>query len=87
MEFLTQRNIDRCIIHNLNANRAIASPDDDEILDATKFAPNATYRLKGYAYAGGGCRVIRVDISLDDGNLFLLVILVVRNRHICVESE
>ena len=83
MEFLTQRNIDRCIIHNLNANRAIASPDDDEILDATKFVP----RLKGYAYAGGGCRVIRVDISLDDGNLFLLVILVVRNRHICVESE
>jgi nitrate reductase (NAD(P)H) len=72
MEFLTQRNIDRYIIRDLNANSAIASPDHDEILDTTKFAPNGTYTVKGYAYAGGGRRVTRVEISSDDGNTWSL---------------
>jgi nitrate reductase (NAD(P)H) len=72
VEFLTQRNIDRYIIRDLNANSAIASPDHDEILDTAKFEPNATYKLKGYAYAGGGRRVTRVEISSDDGNSWRL---------------
>ena len=85
--FLTQRNIDRCIIHNLNANKAIASPDHEEILDAIKFTPSAMYMLKGYAYVGGGRRVIRLEISSNHGNMFLLVLLVVRYRSIYVESQ
>jgi nitrate reductase (NAD(P)H) len=72
MEFLTQRNIGRYIIRDLNANSAIASPDHDEILDTAKFASNATYTVKGYAYAGGGRRVTRVEISSDDGNTWRL---------------
>ena len=56
MEFLTKINIARYIIHNLNTNSVIASPDHDEILDTARLAQDATYLLKGYVYAGGGRR-------------------------------
>ncbi|KIM36955.1 hypothetical protein M413DRAFT_448857 [Hebeloma cylindrosporum] len=62
----------RYIIRDLNANSAIASPDHDEILDTTKSAPNATYTVKGYAYAGGGRRVTRVEVSSDNGDSWKL---------------
>ena len=39
VEFLTQKNIHRYIIRDLNANITIASPD----LEATNFAQSATY--------------------------------------------
>ncbi|KDR71730.1 hypothetical protein GALMADRAFT_74808, partial [Galerina marginata CBS 339.88] len=55
----------RYIIRDLSVNSAIACPDHDEILD-TKSA-SATYTIKGYAYAGGGRRVTRVELSSDDG--------------------
>ncbi|KDR71724.1 hypothetical protein GALMADRAFT_229269 [Galerina marginata CBS 339.88] len=55
----------RYIIRELNVNSAIACPDHDEILD-TKSA-STTYTIKGYAYAGGGRRVTRVELSSDNG--------------------
>ena len=58
----------RYIIRDLNVNSAIACPNHDEILDTTDQPPNATYTLRGYAYAGGGRRVTHVEISSDDGD-------------------
>lgn len=60
----------RYIINDLNVNSAIACPNHDEIL-VTKSAQQ-TYTLRGYAYAGGGRRVTRVEISFDDGSTWEL---------------
>ena len=59
------------IIRDLNVNSAIACPDHDEVLD-TERSPRDTYAMKGYAYAGGGRRVTRVDITLDGGQTWEL---------------
>ncbi|KIM37539.1 hypothetical protein M413DRAFT_13248 [Hebeloma cylindrosporum] len=50
----------------------IACPDHDEILETADLPQDATYTLKGYAYAGGGRRVTRVEISSDDGTTWNL---------------
>jgi nitrate reductase (NAD(P)H) len=49
-------------------NSAIACPDHDEILECSNESSDDTYTVKGYAYAGGGRRVTRVEVSLDDGD-------------------
>ncbi|KAG1745286.1 hypothetical protein EDB19DRAFT_1693694 [Suillus lakei] len=58
----------------LNVNSAIAKPDHNERLYIDK-APDedASYPIRGYAYAGGGRRVNRVEISLDQGETWTLV--------------
>ena len=61
----------RYIINELNVNSAIASPDHDEIFDPAT-SPSDSYTLKGYAYAGGGRRVARVEVSFDDGITWML---------------
>ena len=56
-------------------NSAIAVPNHNEILPlpSHRTAPEGpyegepTYTIRGYAYAGGGKRVNRVEISLDNG--------------------
>lgn len=45
---------------------AIAKPAHDEVLSLA--TAGETYTLKGYAYAGGGRRVARVEVSLDGQN-------------------
>ncbi|KAJ3562976.1 hypothetical protein NP233_g9237 [Leucocoprinus birnbaumii] len=62
----------RYIIRDLNVNSAIASPDHDEILDLSAQGADGTYPVKGYAYAGGGRRVTRVEVSTDDGDSWSL---------------
>lgn len=57
----------RYIINELNVNSAIACPDHDEILDPAAASSGTSYTIKGYAYAGGGRRVTRVEVSFDDG--------------------
>lgn len=59
------------IIRDLNVNSAIAHPDHDEVVD-TKAFKSTTYNLEGYAYAGGGRRVNRVELTLDDGKTWQL---------------
>ena len=59
------------IIRDLNVNSAIATPDHDEILDTAR-SPGDTYAVKGYAYAGGGRRVTRVDVTFDGGQTWEL---------------
>jgi nitrate reductase (NAD(P)H) len=62
----------RYIINDLNVNSAIATPDHNEILDTKLKDPQELYMLRGYAYAGGGRRVTRVEVSLDDGTVWCL---------------
>ena len=46
-------------------------PQHDEILELNQQS-DQTYTLKGYAYSGGGRKVIRSEISLDDGKTWRL---------------
>lgn len=62
----------RYTIYDLNVQSAIAYPNHDETLPLKELADEATYDIKGYAYAGGGQRISRVEISLDDGDTWLL---------------
>ncbi|THU96327.1 hypothetical protein K435DRAFT_858637 [Dendrothele bispora CBS 962.96] len=60
----------RYLINELSVNSAIAKPDHGEELRVT--APEAVYEIRGYAYTGGGRRVTRVEVSLDDGKTWAL---------------
>ncbi|OQD82202.1 hypothetical protein PENANT_c023G00469 [Penicillium antarcticum] len=61
---------DRYAIYDLNVNSVAAYPQHEEELDLATAAP--TYTAKGYAYAGGGRRITRVEISLDGGKSWRL---------------
>jgi nitrate reductase (NAD(P)H) len=61
---------DRYAIYDLNTNSVIAQPAHEEQLCLVG-APEK-YRLRGYAYGGGGRRVTRVEISLDKGKSWRL---------------
>ncbi|KAF9455798.1 hypothetical protein BDZ94DRAFT_1276612 [Collybia nuda] len=58
------------LISDLNVNSAIAYPAHDEVFSPTP--GNDTYTVQGYAYAGGGRRITRVEVTLDDGDTWLL---------------
>lgn len=60
---------DRYAIYDLNVNSAAAFPQHKEVLNLTTARP--IYTAKGYAYAGGGRRITRVEISLDKGKCTL----------------
>lgn len=54
-------------------NSAIAKPEHGETLFVpSEQASSEAYAIKGYAYAGGGRRINRVEISLDDGHTWTL---------------
>jgi len=54
-------------------NSAIANPDHDETLIVSKHSKSdGFYTMRGYAYGGGGRRVTRVEISLDEGETWSL---------------
>lgn len=58
------------IINELNLNSAICWPGH---LEVVPFAmPNQTYTIKGYAYNGGGRKIIRLEVSLDGGQNWTL---------------
>lgn len=56
---------DRYAIYDLNVNSSVVYPENNEELSIASAGP--TYTVKGYAYAGGGRRVTRVEVSLDKG--------------------
>ncbi|GBC10494.1 hypothetical protein RclHR1_09680004 [Rhizophagus clarus] len=60
------------IIYELNVNSVISSPAHDERIPISSFVSDIEYTLKGYAYTGGGRKINRVEISLDDGKTWLL---------------
>lgn len=61
---------ERYAIYDLSTNSAIAYPAHDEQLSIA--AADPSYRVKGYAYGGGGRRVTRVEISIDKGKTWRL---------------
>ncbi|KAF2762165.1 hypothetical protein EJ05DRAFT_199535 [Pseudovirgaria hyperparasitica] len=61
---------ERYAIYDLSTNSAIAYPAHEEQL-CTVGAPE-NYRVKGYAYGGGGRRVTSVEISIDKGKTWRL---------------
>jgi nitrate reductase (NAD(P)H) len=61
---------ERYAIYDLSTNSAIAYPAHNEKLSLV--AAPKTYKIRGYAYGGGGRRVTRVEISLDKGRTWRL---------------
>lgn len=61
---------ERYAIYDLSTNSAIAYPAHEEQLCLVG-APKS-YRVKGYAYGGGGRRITRVEITLDKGKTWKL---------------
>lgn len=61
---------DRYAIYDLSVNSAIAYPAHDEQLNLTN--AEDSYRMQGYAYGGGGRRITRVELSLDQGRSWRL---------------
>ena len=59
------------IINDLNINSAMVYPQHDEILKLNGKS-DQKYTLKGYAYSGGGRKVIRSEISFDGGKVWHL---------------
>lgn len=63
------------ILNELNVNAAICYPDHDHLLEIASETPSAHRQilpLQGYAYTGGGRRVTRVEVTLDDGQTWQL---------------
>lgn len=56
---------ERYAIYELNVNSVAVYPQHEEEINLSTAGP--TYTVKGYAYAGGGRRIIKVEISLDRG--------------------
>ncbi|KAI0117290.1 nitrate reductase [NADPH] [Daldinia grandis] len=61
---------ERYAIYDLNTNSVTCYPQHEETLSLT--GNIQTYRVRGYAYAGGGKRVTRVEITLDKGRSWML---------------
>ena len=61
---------ERYAIYDLSTNSATAYPAHDERLSLV--SPPETYKVRGYAYGGGGRRVTRVEVTLDKGKSWAL---------------
>nr|UJH94654.1 nitrate reductase [Spirodela polyrhiza] len=59
------------MINELNINSVITTPAHDEILPINSVTSQRFYTMKGYAYAGGGKKVTRVEVTLDGGETWL----------------
>jgi nitrate reductase (NAD(P)H) len=56
---------ERYAIYELNVNSVAVHPQHEEEIDLATAGSN--YTVKGYAYAGGGRRITKVEVSLDRG--------------------
>jgi len=54
----------------LNTNSIIVYPKHEEWLDMKNGV--AKYKLKGYAYTGGGRKIARVELTFDQGTSWVL---------------
>ncbi|CAJ2512191.1 Uu.00g052060.m01.CDS01 [Anthostomella pinea] len=61
---------ERHAIYDLNTNSATCYPAHDEKLPLGQGLKS--YKARGYAYAGGGRRITRVEITLNKGKTWLL---------------
>ncbi|KAI5792524.1 nitrate reductase [Peziza echinospora] len=64
---------ERFAIYDLNVNSAVAYPAHDEVVEVKPkmeelaAEEEESYTVRGYAYGGGGRRITRVEVSLDQG--------------------
>lgn len=65
---------ERYAIYELNVNAVAVYPQHEEEIDLSTAEP--TYTVKGYAYAGGGRRITKVEISLDRGKCICILALI-----------
>ncbi|KAI3761857.1 hypothetical protein L1987_52279 [Smallanthus sonchifolius] len=56
------------LINELNINSVITTPCHQEILPINSWTTQRPYTLKGYAYSGGGKKVTRVEVTMDEGD-------------------
>ncbi|KAL2147832.1 hypothetical protein VTI28DRAFT_5604 [Corynascus sepedonium] len=63
---------ERYAIYDLNTNSAVCYPAHDERVAVGEETGDKSYKLKGYAYAGGGKRVTRLEVTLDQGRTWML---------------
>lgn len=80
------------VINDLNVNSAIAKPDHEELVQIPpqEEAIQEMYPIRGYAYAGGGRRITRVEISLDEGHTWTLAEITYPEdlyRSVCFNDE
>ncbi|KAG5983844.1 hypothetical protein E4U55_006994 [Claviceps digitariae] len=61
---------ERYAIYDLNTNSAICRPAHDETLSLVDGA--RSYKVQGYAYTGGGKRISRMEVTLDQGKTWRL---------------
>ena len=61
---------ERYAIYELSVNSAIAHPAHDARVNVTENDEN--YLAQGYAYGGGGRRITRVELSIDQGRSWRL---------------
>ncbi|KND90389.1 Nitrate reductase [NADPH] [Tolypocladium ophioglossoides CBS 100239] len=61
---------ERYAIYDLNANSAICYPAHDEKVSLTTGLDK--YKVRGYAYGGGGRRITRMEITIDKGKTWRL---------------
>ncbi|KAM0500367.1 hypothetical protein ACHAP8_004898 [Fusarium lateritium] len=57
-------------IYDLSTNSAICYPAHQETVSVTN--ASESYKVRGYAYGGGGRRITRVEITLDKGKTWRL---------------
>ncbi|KAI0863194.1 nitrate reductase [Xylaria cubensis] len=61
---------ERYAIYDLNTNSATCYPAHNEELSL--YGSGHIYKTRGYAYAGGGKRITRVEVTLDKGKTWTL---------------
>ncbi|KAG9509648.1 Sulfite oxidase, mitochondrial, partial [Fragariocoptes setiger] len=56
-------------IQEMPVQSAICEPKNGDSIEISKAADSSlTFRAKGYAWSGGGKTIVRVDLSIDNGN-------------------
>jgi len=63
---------ERYALYDLNLQSITVYPENDEKLIINSSNEDEVYEIKGFAYNGGGKRVGRIEVSLDNGNTWQL---------------
>ncbi|KAM7211081.1 hypothetical protein V8F06_013537 [Rhypophila decipiens] len=64
---------ERYAIYDLNTNSAVFCPAHNETVSLmASEEEEEVYKFKGYAYAGGGKRVSRMEVTLDQGRTWMM---------------
>lgn len=63
---------ERYALYNLNVQSVTCCPAHGELV---RVDPESDYTVRGYAYNGGGVRIGRVEISLDQGHTWKLAMI------------